>query len=135
MIINKYAIDTNVLLYIHDRYAAKKKKIALQLLFDSPVISSQVISEYLNVARRHLGLPKDQLLDTCRKWLSLGNISKVEIGTLKVASRLIRKYDFQIFDSIIVASALTGSCHTLYSEDMQHNMIIEDTLQIVNPFV
>jgi len=41
----------------------------------------------------------------------------------------------QVFDAIIVASALETGCNILYSEDMQHNMKIDRKLSIVNPFL
>jgi predicted nucleic acid-binding protein len=35
---------------------------------------------------------------------------------------------------MIAASALDAYCDTLFSEDMQHGMVIDDRLRIVNPF-
>jgi predicted nucleic acid-binding protein len=35
---------------------------------------------------------------------------------------------------MIVASALDADCDTLWSEDMQHGMMLDDRLRIVNPF-
>jgi predicted nucleic acid-binding protein len=43
-------------------------------------------------------------------------------------------YDFQLFDGIIVASALEANCDVLYSEDMQHGQIIEVSMKIINPY-
>jgi predicted nucleic acid-binding protein len=62
-------------------------------------------------------------------------IQAVDIITLQTAERLIQRYDFQIFDAIIVASALENGCQTLYSEDMQHKMVIDRKLSIINPFL
>jgi predicted nucleic acid-binding protein len=50
--------------------------------------------------------------------------------TVKIAA----KYGFSFWDSMMVASALNNHCSVLYSEDLQHNQIIEDRLQIINPF-
>jgi len=47
---------------------------------------------------------------------------------------LLKKYDFQIFDSFIVASALEYNCDILYTEDLQHMLIVEDKLRIINPY-
>jgi predicted nucleic acid-binding protein len=47
----------------------------------------------------------------------------------------MRRYDFQIFDSIVVASALEADCSILFSEDMQHSQIVDGRLQIMNPFL
>lgn len=57
-----------------------------------------------------------------------------DITTQIKALRLKNKYNFQYYDALIVATALENGCTILYSEDMQHNQTIENTLTIVNPF-
>ena len=47
---------------------------------------------------------------------------------------LMNRYDFQLFDAIIVAAALDSGCETLYSEDMKDGQVIEKQLKIINPF-
>ena len=47
---------------------------------------------------------------------------------------LVQRYDFQLFDSVIVASVLEAECDILYSEDLHHGLIVEDKLTILNPF-
>ena len=39
-----------------------------------------------------------------------------------------------LYRFIINASAFLGDANILYSEDMQDGLILENTLQIVNPF-
>jgi len=45
------------------------------------------------------------------------------------------RYQFSLYDSLIIASALTAKCKVLYSEDMQNGQLIHNELQIINPFV
>ena len=59
----------------------------------------------------------------------------VNQNCLEKAESLIHQYDFQIFDAIIVATALENNYDTLYSEDMQHELIVERKLKIINPFL
>ena len=59
------ALDTNVLVYCHSNDEPDKQEIAMRLLGLYPIISTQVISEYLNVVRRKLKLPKDEIMDVC----------------------------------------------------------------------
>ncbi len=47
----------------------------------------------------------------------------------------MKQYQFQLFDAIIVASALESGCNTLYTEDLQHGQLIEGQLRISNPFL
>ena len=48
--------------------------------------------------------------------------------------RLAERYGFSVYDAMIVASALNAGCDTLWSEDMQHGLVLDDGLRIVNPF-
>jgi len=48
---------------------------------------------------------------------------------------IAQRYQFSFYDSLIIASALEAGCITLYSEDMQHEQVIEKRLTIRNPFL
>ena len=50
------------------------------------------------------------------------------------ALRLKQRYNLQYFDSLIISTALENKCNILYSEDMQHELIIDNRLKIINPF-
>lgn len=50
------------------------------------------------------------------------------------ASQLRHEYSLSYWDSLIVAAALASEVRVLYSEDMQHGLLIHETLKIVNPF-
>ena len=132
---SNFAVDTNVFLYLRDIDSPEKQEKANNLIDFSPVVSSQVVSEYLNVSKRLLRLPKEQVLDICSDDLEGCNIHSVTLSTLRLARNLISIYDFQLFDSIIVASALEAGCEILYSEDFQHNQLVENQLKIINPFI
>jgi predicted nucleic acid-binding protein len=49
--------------------------------------------------------------------------------------RLAERYGFSTYDAMIAASALHAGCDTLWSEDMQHGMALNEGLRIVNPFL
>jgi len=46
----------------------------------------------------------------------------------------MRRYQFSMYDALIVAAALIAGCTKLYTEDLQHNMKVLKHLRIVNPF-
>lgn len=128
------ALDTNVLIYLHDN-SSTKRAIANDLLAGNPRISSQVISEYLNTTRRLLNLSKDELLIQTSALFSGCTIIPVLPYTLLFASELVKQYKFQLFDAVIVASAIEGHCDILYSEDMHHSLVVDKSLTIINPFI
>jgi predicted nucleic acid-binding protein len=47
---------------------------------------------------------------------------------------LAERYNISIYDAMIAASALHANCDTLWSEDMQDGMVLDDRIPIVNPF-
>jgi len=128
------ALDTNILLYRHNVPHDAKASIVDDLLDKTPVISSQVISEYLNVMQRKFKVEKKKLIRACAIWLLDCRVQPVTRSTIELAAFLINRYDFQLFDGIIVANALEAECDILYSADMQDGLIVENSLKIVNPF-
>ena len=47
---------------------------------------------------------------------------------------LAERYGLSTWDAMIAASALHAGCDTLWSEDMQDGIVLDDRLRIVNPF-
>lgn len=54
--------------------------------------------------------------------------------TIESAWEIKNHYHFSIWDALVISSALEGECSILYSEDMQHEQIIEHSLTVLNPF-
>ncbi len=105
------------------------------LIEDGGTISVQVLNELANVARRKMALPWSEL----RPFLSLV-CSLLEVRSLTKELHdsglaLAERHKLSICDAMIVAAALEADCRTLWSEEMQHGMMIEKRLTIVNPFV
>jgi len=132
---SRIALDSNILIYNHSLEFEEKKRIAVNFFKEIPVVSSQVVSEYINVIKRNLEIPKLELMQLCSIWLEKCIVQPVVLSTIKLAQDLIIKYDFHVFDSIIIAAALEADCDILYSEDMHNGLIVENKLKIVNPFI
>jgi predicted nucleic acid-binding protein len=118
IIISKVAVDTNVLIFLYDDVNTVKRGIAVKIVSQMPIVSSQVVSEYLNVTKRILKIPKKDIIRRCINLFEDCKYEEITVDTLKNAEKLILKYDFQMFDAIIIAAALQARCSTLYSEDM-----------------
>jgi len=133
---NRIALDTNILLYLHDSdQQSLKKNTAEELVASNPIVSTQVISEYLNVCHKRFKLTKLDALAALMEWLPFSGVANVSDSTYSNAVNLIKKYDFQLFDSIVIAAAIEANCTILYTEDMHHNLLVENRLQIINPFL
>jgi len=62
IIMNKIALDSNILIYNHSLECEGKKQIAREFFKENPVVSSQVISEYINVIKRNIKISKIELI-------------------------------------------------------------------------
>ena len=132
---DKIAVDTNILVYLHEDTPSFKSEISKMIVRNLPVVSSQVISEYINVLNRLFRASKADLIDHSLILTEGCTVIGMDHQLLLKARELIIRYDFQVFDSIVVASALQAGCNVLYSEDFQHYMVIENQLTIIKPYL
>lgn len=78
----RIALDTNVLLYLHDSdQHSFKKNTAEELVASNPIVSTQVISEYLNVCHKRFKLTKLDALSALMEWLPFSGITNVSDST------------------------------------------------------
>jgi predicted nucleic acid-binding protein len=61
-------------------------------------------------------------------------VHSVTVEIHETGLRLAERYGFSTYDAMIAASALRAGCDTLWSEDMQHGMALDEGLRVVNPF-
>lgn len=129
----KAFFDSNVLLYLVSAERAKADR-AQALLNAGGVVSVQVLNEMLLVCRRKLGATWEQ----CDTLLALVrekcHVETMTTETHDLGRRLAEKYQTQIYDAMIVASALLAEVDVLYTEDMQHGLKIDKRLTLRNPF-
>lgn len=126
--------DANVLLYLASG-DEQKAKIAEELLLGGGTISVQVLNEIANVSRRKMRRSWLQTHDFLRPIRSLLKVVPVTIAVHESGLSLAERYNFSVYDAMIVAAALDSNCDFLLSEDMQHGMRVDDRLRIENPFL
>ncbi len=126
--------DTTTILYAVGE-EGRQAEAAAALLGQRGTISVQVLNEFASVTRRKLGWSwaeiaegVDQLQNLCRRVLPLTRETHAK------GRMLAERYGCNIYDSLILASALEARCAVVYSEDMQDGQQIE-SLRIRNPFV
>lgn len=133
----KVFVDTNVWVYAKvegsDKLKHKKAKSFFKNTQNQVFISTQVINEFYSVLSKNK-IQDNTIQKSIQQILSGVSLQVITIATIKKSWDIKIKYGFSIYDSLIIASALEANCGILYTEDLQHNQVIEDQLQIVNPF-
>ena len=137
---DKYFVDTNVLLYAHDRSAGMKHDRAQSLieqLWESGegVVSTQVLQELcLNLRRKvHHPLPIEEvrkLIKDYSSWEVITNTAESVIEALDIESR----YKLSFWDALIIHAAEAAGASILYSEDLATGQRYRG-IQVVNPLV
>jgi predicted nucleic acid-binding protein len=129
----KAFFDTNVLIYaVTDGEQGERVD---GLLKSGGIISVQVLNEFASVGRRKLKMTWAEVtkaLDAIR--VLCPDPRPLTLETHDKAFAIARHYRYEIYDSLIIASALEAKCAILYSEDMQHDQRIEGSLTVRNPF-
>jgi predicted nucleic acid-binding protein len=134
----KTFIDTNVLIYAHDRDAGSKHAIARELLRNlwrhrAGVLSPQVLQEfYVNVTRKIAPpLPKPAaraVVDSYTVWC--GETTPADIAA---AFRIEDEARIGFRDALIVAAARKAGAERIVSEDLNAGQTIAG-VRIENPF-
>ncbi len=129
--------DTNILLYIFLDAQDQVKHNTAAIFFwnTSGIISTQIINEVCVNILRKTSADENLIKKIISELFLKCKVIYPSESILIKASHLRVKYKFSFWDSLIVASALEAQANILYSEDMQHNLIIEKTLTIINPFI
>lgn len=134
-------LDTNILIYRQDPLDPPKRTRAREWVAALAHtrrgrLSWQVLTEYNSVATRKLvasGYSTHNLRLDIRDysaWLPLST----DLPLFESAWSLADRYAFSWWDALIVAAALRQECTLLLSEDLQHNLIVDNRLTIINPF-
>ncbi|SDS36815.1 PIN domain-containing protein [Bradyrhizobium canariense] len=125
--------DTNILIYIASSDPIKADH-AEAIIGNGGAISVQVLNELANVARRKMRMSWQDTHAFLSLLRGLLVVHPVAVETHDTGLALAERYNLSIYDAMIAASALHADCDTLWSEDMQHGMVLDGRLRIVSPF-
>jgi predicted nucleic acid-binding protein len=136
----KYFVDTNILIYAHDRSAGLKHESARQLIArlwtsGQGVLSTQVLQELCVNLRRKVAnpVPVEEIRGLIRDYLSweiVVNTPEAVIQALEIEVR----YKTSFWDALILQAAEQSGAAVLYSEDLASKQSY-GTVRVVNPLL
>ena len=135
---DKILLDTNLWIYLYSKDPINKYERVNALFLshiESLIISTQVLGELYNVLLKKKFQTQVQAQEIVSQLIDGFDISEITAKQVVEAIRVNARYRYSYWDSLLIATALLSSCSILYSEDMQHDHLIEDRLRIVNPFL
>jgi predicted nucleic acid-binding protein len=136
----KYFVDTNILIYAHDRSAGPKHDLARQLIerlwaSGEGVLSTQVLQELCINLRRKVARPMPieevrQLIQDYLSWEVMVNTPESVLQALDIELR----YKISFWDALVLHAAESAGASVLYSEDLSAGQHY-GAIQVVNPLV
>jgi len=132
-------VDTNVLVYAHDRAEPRKQPIARALLDRlwrqrTGVLSTQVLQEFYVIATRKFDPPLRRA--AAREIVALYStwpVVQVDVALILAASKLEEYHSFSFWDALIVEAARRAGATRLLTEDLQAGRQL-NSIRIDNPF-
>lgn len=130
-------VDSNIWIYAFIKQQdMMKSEIAHTLIRNHKIaVSIQVINEVCFNLLKKTAISENDIQKLVKTFFINYRIVVLDELVLLTSSQLRENYRFSFWDSIIVASALNDGIKTLYSEDMQHGLLVNQCLSIVNPFL
>jgi predicted nucleic acid-binding protein len=133
-------VDTNVLVYAHDRSESRKQPMAQALLEGlwasrTGALSTQVLQEFYVVATRKFDPPMSRR--AAREVVALYGmwpLVQVDLPLILTASRLEERHKLSFWDALVVEAARRAGATRLISEDLQSGRLIGG-VRIENPFL
>jgi len=136
---NLQFVDTNILIYAHDRSADDKHQIALTLVRDLwanrvGCLSIQVLQEfYVNITRK---VAHPLSLETAARIvadLAAWEVHRPSVDDVLNAIRVQEHHQISFWDAMIIVSAQQLGCATLWSEDLGTGQVF-DMVTVRSPF-
>jgi predicted nucleic acid-binding protein len=136
----KYFVDTNILIYAHDRSSGIKHERArrvIERLWTSGqgVLSTQVLQELCVNLRRKVAkpVPVEEIRGLIRDYQSWEIIVNTPEGVL-LALEIEVRYKISFWDALILQAAEQAGAAALYSEDLARGQSY-GSVQVVNPLL
>jgi len=136
---DKIFIDTNILVYAHDRSSGKKYEISKTIVEKlwvgrNGVLSTQVLQEFFYIVTKKIISPLSiskakEIVEKLLYWQIVVNDGQIILQAID----LCKKYKYSFWDSLIIQSAISAKANLLLTEDLQSGQIIEG-VKILNPF-
>ena len=137
--INRSFVDTNLFIYAYSKDNDGKNDKARNFFKNhiqsrETFISIQVINELCAWLHRNSYSLRNihQITDEINNSF---NIVPIGFHISKRAIDLKDKYKFEWWDALLLSTALENNCNSYFTEDLQHNQIIESKMKIINPLL
>jgi predicted nucleic acid-binding protein len=135
---DRYFVDTNILMYAHDKAAGEKHERAKTLVEElwrerKGVVSTQVLQELAVNLRRKAARPLDakatrEIVADYLTWQVVVNGGESILDALDLEAR----FQISFWDALVLQAAQASGAEILYSEDLSDGQTY-GSVRVINP--
>jgi len=135
---DRFFVDTNILMYAHDKASGAKHERAKALVEElwrnrTGVVSTQVLQELSVNLRKKVGRPLDakatrEIISDYLTWHVVVNGGESILEALDLEAR----FQISFWDALVVQAAHASGAEVLYSEDLSEGQTY-GTVRVINP--
>jgi len=138
MSVDRYTLDTNILVYSVDLDAKQKRVKAIEVIENmieqDCILPMQALSEFYSVATRKQKMPHEDARELVNDWMTLFPVVSAEPSTLKRAMLAVEQHKMSFWNSLMLETSVQAGVTKFLSEDLQHGRVWK-TATILNPFL
>ena len=137
MSVERFTLDTNILVYSIDRDAGVRQWMARRII-DLAIradcrLTLQAVSEFYAAATRKNRMPPAEAAAQAADWLDMFPCLTSSPSAARVALLEAATGRTSYWDALIIATAAEGGCQAILTEDMKDGAVLGG-VRIVNPF-
>lgn len=137
MSVERFTLDTNVLIYALDRKSGGKHETAAAIVDRAAdcdcVLTVQALSEFFVAATRKGILPRPHAATQVRDWLELFPTRAASGRAVAEALAASERGRWSYWDALLLATAGEAGCSLVISEDMHDGARLGD-VSVLDPF-
>lgn len=137
MSVDRFTLDTNVLIYSIDATAGTRHGIAVDIIERAITLAScltlQSVSEFFAASTRKGLVSRERAADMARTWLNMFPIVCASANAVTVALEHVLAGRTSYWDGLIIATAAEAGCSAILTEDMADGSVLSG-VRVINPF-
>jgi predicted nucleic acid-binding protein len=137
MSVDRFTLDTNILIYSVDVSAGLRHEIAVGIIERAVGLAScltlQSVSEFFAATTRKGMVPRMRAADMVKTWLAMFPIVCASAGAMVEALDHVLAGRTSYWDGLLIATAAEAGCSSILTEDMADGTILSG-VRVINPF-
>ena len=137
MSVDRFTLDTNILIYSVDVSAGLRHEIAVGIIERAVGLAScltlQSVSEFFVAVTRKDMIPRVRAAEMAKTWLAMFPIVCASAGAMVEALDHVLAGRTSYWDGLLIATAAEAGCSSILTEDMADGTILSG-VKVINPF-